>query len=314
MTVLEYAVRFTDLAKHAPALVFIFRERVRRFIEGLIPSIRSSMAWEFEMDISYQQVVSIAKRVDDMLSWDREEREPKSLESRAIILSQFITAQHGRFRCYLGHGMLIQKCAQFRWTEECEESFQKLKTALTTSPILILPISSRSYIVYCDALRIGLGAVLMQDGRVTAYTSRKLKVNEKNYPVHDLELAAIVHTLRSGIIICMDKVVHGDATDVTIGNDGVLRIHGRVKYEHQRPDGLLHQIEIPEWKWEHVTMDFVVGLPRTLRKFDVIWVIMDRLTKFMHFVPVCTTYSSEWLAEIYIREIIVYMVFQFPSF
>ncbi|XP_070004763.1 uncharacterized protein [Nicotiana sylvestris] len=64
MTVSEYAVCFTDLAKHAPALVSTVRERVRRFIEGLIPSIRSNMVRELEMDISYQQVVRIARRVE----------------------------------------------------------------------------------------------------------------------------------------------------------------------------------------------------------------------------------------------------------
>ena len=57
-------------------------------------------------------------------------------------------------------------------------------------------------------------------------------------------------------------------------------------------------------------MDFVVGLPRTLSKFDTIWVIVDRLTKSTHFIPVCTTYSSERLAEIYIREIVCLHAFQ----
>jgi len=75
-------------------------------------------------------------------------------------------------------------------------SFQKLKTALTTTPVLVLPTGSGSYTVYCDASHIGLGAVLMQDGKVIAYASRQLKVHEKNYPVHDLELAAIVHALK----------------------------------------------------------------------------------------------------------------------
>ncbi|XP_070004732.1 uncharacterized protein [Nicotiana sylvestris] len=64
MTILEYAVRFTDLARHEPALVATVRDRIRQFIEGFIPSIKSIMAHEFEMDISYQQVVSIAGRVE----------------------------------------------------------------------------------------------------------------------------------------------------------------------------------------------------------------------------------------------------------
>jgi len=65
----------------------------------------------------------------------------------------------------------------------------------------------------------------------------------------------------------------------------------QVKYEHQRPGVLLQRLDIPEWKWERITMDFVVGLPRTSRKFDAIWVIVDQVTKFAHFIPVGTTYS-----------------------
>ena len=63
----------------------------------------------------------------------------------------------------------------------------------------------------------------------------------------------------------------------------------QVKYAHQRPGGLLQQMVIPEWKWERITMDFIVGLPRTSRKFDAIWVIVDWLTKSAHFILVGTT-------------------------
>ena len=65
----------------------------------------------------------------------------------------------------------------------------------------------------------------------------------------------------------------------------------QVKYEHQKPGGVTQRMPIPEWKWERIAMDFVVGLPRTLGKFDAIWVIVDRLTKSAHFVPVQTTYT-----------------------
>ena len=63
----------------------------------------------------------------------------------------------------------------------------------------------------------------------------------------------------------------------------------RVKAEHQRPAGLLQPMKIPEWKWEEVGMDFIVGLPRTQRGYDSIWVRVDRLTKVAHFLPVKTT-------------------------
>ena len=78
----------------------------------------------------------------------------------------------------------------------------------------------------------------------------------------------------------------------------------QVKYEHQRPGGTLQRMPIPEWKWERIAMDFVVGLPKTLGKFDSIWVIVDRLTKSAHFIPVKVTYNAEKLAKLYISEVV----------
>ncbi|KAJ9565014.1 LOW QUALITY PROTEIN: hypothetical protein OSB04_000980 [Centaurea solstitialis] len=79
----------------------------------------------------------------------------------------------------------------------------------------------------------------------------------------------------------------------------------RVKAEHQKPHGKLQPLEIPEWKWEHVTMDLVTGLPRTVRKHDAIWVVVDRLTKSAHFIAIREASSSEVLADIYVWEIVV---------
>ena len=78
----------------------------------------------------------------------------------------------------------------------------------------------------------------------------------------------------------------------------------RVKTEHQVPSGLLQPIRIPEWKWDRITMDFMVGLPLTGRKHDSVWVVVDRLTKTAHFLPVRTDYSLDKLAELYIKEIV----------
>jgi hypothetical protein len=66
----------------------------------------------------------------------------------------------------------------------------------------------------------------------------------------------------------------------------------QVKTEHQRPAGLLQPLQVPEWKWEEITMDFIVGLLRTQLEYDSIWVIVDQLTKVAHFIPVNTTYSG----------------------
>jgi hypothetical protein len=78
----------------------------------------------------------------------------------------------------------------------------------------------------------------------------------------------------------------------------------RVKVEHQRPAGLLQPLKVPEWKWEEIGMDFIVGLPPTRDGYDSIWVIVDRLTKVAHFIPVKTTYSGAQLAEFYMSRIV----------
>ena len=78
----------------------------------------------------------------------------------------------------------------------------------------------------------------------------------------------------------------------------------QVKAEHQRPARTLQPLEIPEWKWEQITMDFVSGLPRSPTNHDSIWVIVDRLTKTAHFIPILMTYSMDRLAELYVQHIV----------
>ena len=78
----------------------------------------------------------------------------------------------------------------------------------------------------------------------------------------------------------------------------------QVKAEHQKPSGKLQPLPIPEWKWERITMDFVVGLPRSRDGYDSIWVIVDRLTKSAHFLPVKATYSVTKLAKLYVKNIV----------
>ena len=91
---------------------------------------------------------------------------------------------------------LNKKDKKFEWTQKCEQNFQELKRRLTSTPILILPSKDDEFIVYYGASKIGLGAILMQKGKVIAYGFRQLKIHEKNYPTHDLELAAVVFALK----------------------------------------------------------------------------------------------------------------------
>nr|GEZ69686.1 putative reverse transcriptase domain-containing protein [Tanacetum cinerariifolium] len=85
-----------------------------------------------------------------------------------------------------------QKNVKYEWKEKEKEAFQLLKQKPRSAPILAFPKGTENFVVYCDASHMGLGAVLMQKGKVIAYASRQLKVHEKNYMTHDLELGALV--------------------------------------------------------------------------------------------------------------------------
>ena len=91
---------------------------------------------------------------------------------------------------------LLRKGIKFEWTDKCQNSFEQLKGMLVEAPILTQPTSGKEYTLYSDASCIGLGCVLMQDGKVVAYASRQLKPHEQNYPTHDLELATVVFALK----------------------------------------------------------------------------------------------------------------------
>jgi hypothetical protein len=88
---------------------------------------------------------------------------------------------------------LLANMVEFKWTPACQESFEML----TTASVLVLPDVHKPFSVYCDASYIGLRCVLMQEGKVVPYSSRQLNVHEKNYPTHDLELAGLVHALKT---------------------------------------------------------------------------------------------------------------------
>ncbi|KAK1424218.1 hypothetical protein QVD17_19539 [Tagetes erecta] len=353
---------------------------------------------------------------------------------------------------------LTHKGTVFRWGDNQEKAFQTLKDKLCSAPILSLPEGTEDFVVYCDASTQGLGCVLMQREKVIAYASRQLKVHEKNYTTHDLELGAVVFALkiwrhylygtqctiytdhkslqhifdqkdlnmrqRRWVELlndyeCAIRYHPGKANVVAdalsrkenlkprrvkslqltihtglpeqirnaqleaikeenvkaeslrgldqqfeIKSDGIryfderlwvplfgnLRelvmdeahksrysIHpgsdkmyhdlkvlywwpgmkagiatyvskcltcSRVKAEYQKPNGLLQQPEIPMWKWEQISMDFVTKLPRSQSGCDMIWVVVDRLTKSARFLAVKENDNTEALAKVYLTEVV----------
>ncbi|GKD08883.1 putative reverse transcriptase domain-containing protein [Tanacetum coccineum] len=156
-----------------------------------------------------------------------------------------------------------------------EAAFQLLKQKLCSAPILSLPEGSENFVVYCDASYKGSGAVLMKKEKVIAYASRQLKIHE--WPNMNAEIATYVS-------LCLTCA--------------------KVKAECQKPSGLLVQPVIPVWKWENITMDFVIKLPKTSTGQDTIWVIVDRLTKSAHFLPMKETNSMEKLTRQYLKEVV----------
>ncbi|KAA0056287.1 reverse transcriptase [Cucumis melo var. makuwa] len=135
------------------------------------------------------------QKVEAVINW---ERPTSATEVRSFL---GLAGYYRRFikdfsRLALPLTALTRKNAKFEWSHKCEQSFQKLKKRLVPAPILALPVTRKDYVIYCDASRLGLGCVLMQDRNVIAYASRQLKEHECNYPTYDLELAADVLALK----------------------------------------------------------------------------------------------------------------------
>jgi hypothetical protein len=91
---------------------------------------------------------------------------------------------------------LLRKDKKFKWMLACRASFHELKKRLITALLLVMPDMQKSFSIFCDALGLGLGYVLMQDGHVVAYASWQLSKYKEYYPTHDLELAVVVYALK----------------------------------------------------------------------------------------------------------------------
>ncbi|KAK8939259.1 hypothetical protein KSP39_PZI011311 [Platanthera zijinensis] len=385
-------------------------------------------------------------KIEAILNWTR----PKSVTEVRSFLG--LAGYYRKFvkdfsKLALPLTQLTRKNMVFTWGDDCQQAFDALKEKLTTAPVLVMPEGSDGFQIYSDASYIGLGCVLMQRGRVIAFASRQLKDAEKNYPTHDLELAAVVFALkiwrhylygvrceiftdhkslkyifdqreinlrqrrwlefikdyeldiqyhpgkanvvadalsRKSIaalsvtsrynkkLLCMlqdmeicvlltpeerqtqlyqmriqyslkeriqkaipqdpflmgifEKLKKGEAS-AFVEKDALLFLNDRlcvpdsdslrknilyeapntpysIHPEHQKPAGYLRSLPIPEWKWDDVAMDFVFGMPRSKAGNDGIWVIIDRLTKSAHFIPIKQSGPTEKLVELYINGIV----------
>nr|GEU65084.1 putative reverse transcriptase domain-containing protein [Tanacetum cinerariifolium] len=223
-----------------------------------------------------------------------------------------------------------QKSKIYDWGEKQENAFQTLKDKLCNAHVLALFDGLEDFMVYCDASGLGLGCVLMQRGKESVKPKRVRAMNiTLQSSIKDRILAAqkeasdesgdvrtlIIdedHKSKYSIHLGADKMYYdlrdrywwlGMKKDIVVYVSKCLT-YLKVKAEHQRPSGLLQQPKILEWKWEGIAMNFVTKLLRTSSGHDTIWVIVDRLTKSTHFLPMHEDYKMERLARLYLNEIV----------
>ncbi|GJV65325.1 putative reverse transcriptase domain-containing protein [Tanacetum coccineum] len=236
--------------------------------------------------------------------------------------------------------ILTQKCKTLDWGEKQELAFQTLKDKLCNVPVLALLEGPEDFVVYCDASRIGLGCVLMQRGKSIAYASRKIKIHEKNYTTHDLELGArrwielfsdydceiryhpgkanvVADALSRKEIVKPKRVRDINMTLQSSIKDRILTAQKEVVDEftglQKGADKMYYDLRDRYWwpgmkkdiaEYVRIAMDFVTKLPRTSSGHDTIWVIVDRLTKSAYFLPMREDYKMERLARLYLNEIV----------
>ncbi|GJS32816.1 putative reverse transcriptase domain-containing protein [Tanacetum coccineum] len=215
---------------------------------------------------------------------------------------------------------LTQKSLKFEWGEKAKAAFQLLKQKLYSAPILALLEGSENFVVYCDASHKGLGTVLMQIEKVIAYAHPAQllfqKVHEKKLYHTRLELSAVVFALNVETTILyglnLPKQILSTQSEARKEENFINEdLRGMINKLEPRADGTLcltidvdSMSEIPQWKWENITMDFVTKLPRTAVGQDTIWVIVDRLTKSAHFLPMREDDTLEKLTRQYLKEVV----------
>nr|GEV37085.1 putative reverse transcriptase domain-containing protein [Tanacetum cinerariifolium] len=220
---------------------------------------------------------------------------------------------------------------------EEDEAFQTLKQKLCSAPILALPEGTENFVVYCDASLKGFGAVLVQREKTKVMKEENVKAENLGRllkPIFEICSNGIRcfkgrlwSPLFGGIRDMIMHESHKSKYSIHPGSDKMYQdlkklywwlnmkadiatfvskclTCAKVKDEHQKPSSLLQQPEILEWKWEKITMDFVSGLSRTPSGYDSIWVIVDCLTKSVHFLPMKKADSIKKLAQQYLKEII----------
>jgi hypothetical protein len=165
---------------------------------------------------------------------------------------------------------LLKKGTKYIWSKEYDEAFQTLKKLLTTSPVLAQPDITKPFNVYCDASGTGLGCVLMQEGWVISYSSRQLRRHEEHYPIHDLELAAVVMALRKWRHYLLGNVVY------------IYINHKSLKYIFTQPD-----LNMRQRRWLELIKDYELEVHYHTGKANVVADALSRKAHCNYLPAVC---------------------------
>nr|GEX96703.1 reverse transcriptase domain-containing protein [Tanacetum cinerariifolium] len=188
---------------------------------------------------------------------------------------------------------LTQKGVKFDWGEKQEAAFQLLKQKLCSAPILDLPEGSKDFVVYYDASHKGLGVVLMQrEKRYYLYGTKCTMFTYHKSLQHILDQKELNMRQRRWLELLSDY-------------DCEIRYHtgkANVVADALSQKEIVATTKIPKWKWDNITSDFVMKLPKSSQGYDTIWVIVDRLTKSAIFIPMIETDPMEKLARMYLKE------------
>ncbi|KAA3466404.1 DNA/RNA polymerases superfamily protein [Gossypium australe] len=206
---------------------------------------------------------------------------------------------------------LLQKDVKFEWSEKCQQSFDQLKALLTEAPVLVQPESDKEFVIYSDTSLNGLVADALSRKSLFALRAMntQLTLSDDGSILAELKakpifLQQICEAQKCDSELQAKRVQCESTSDLEyqIGSDDCLMFRDRICV----PKNLEFTLACDDTRAEmgQSYNGFVSGLPLTLKKKDVIWVVIDRLTKSAHFIPVRTDYSLDRLAELYIAEIV----------
>ncbi|WVZ51807.1 hypothetical protein U9M48_002917 [Paspalum notatum var. saurae] len=211
--------------------------------------------------LSKKGVAVDPSKVEDVLNW----KQPETVTKIRSFLG--LAGYYRRFikdfsKTTKPMTSLTKKNVKYLWDPKCEEAFTSLKKSLTSAPILAQPDVTKPFDVYCDASGNGPGCVLMQEGRVIAYASRQLRKHEANYATHDLELAAVVHTLKIWRHYLMGNTCH------------IYTDHKSLKYILTQPE-----LNMRQRRWLELIKDYDLEIHYHPRKANV---VADALSRRAH--------------------------------